>query len=173
MFHIMKQLHFSGLSFRAKTGIWIALVLVFVSILTLTTLSYLSPTYEGVIGFFVHFHFEAMVLIGLLGVGIGGVSFYLLEREIQGKEGTIQNQSQLLLSFLTPLEKDCVLFLVKNHGECFQSDLSRLPGMTRLKAHRMVQRLHERKIIHPSSYGKANKLVLADEWKTGLSSLEH
>jgi hypothetical protein len=169
----MKQLHFSHLSFRAKTAIWVILVLLFVSILTLTTLSYFAPTYEGLIGWFVRFHFEAMVLIGLVGIGIGAASFYLLAREIEGKDMAIQSQSQLLLSFLTPLEKECVLFLVKNHGECFQSDLSHLPGMTRLKAHRMVGRLHERKIVHLSSHGKANKLVLAEEWMKGLALMEH
>ena len=149
------------------------MVVSFLGILTLTTLSHFSPTYEGIIGWFVRFHFEAMVLIGLLGIGTGGASFYLLGREIEGKNVAIQNQSQLLLSFLTPLEKDCVLFLVKNHGECFQSDLSRLPGMTRLKAHRIVARLHERKIIHLSAHGKANRLVLTEAWMGRLSPPEN
>jgi uncharacterized membrane protein len=109
-----------------------------------------------------------MVLIGLLGIGIGAASFYLLGQELQASQQTVQNQSALLLSFLNPLEKECVLFLVKNNGESFQSNLSTLPGMTRLKAHRIVGKLHERKIIHISAHGKANHLKLSDEWMNSL-----
>ncbi|QQR93088.1 MAG: hypothetical protein IPJ89_02520 [Candidatus Iainarchaeum archaeon] len=138
-------------------------------VLTLTTISFFTPSHDGLIALFVHFHFEAMVLIGLLGVGIGGLSFYLLSQEIKEKSQTVKSQSQLLLSFLTPQEKECVLFLAKNGNESYQSDLAKLPGMTRLKAHRIVTKLLDRKIIHISSHGKANKLTLSEEWKSGLA----
>ena len=164
----MKQWHISDVSFRKRIGIWLVAVFLFLTILTLTTISYFSPAQEGLVGLFVRFHFEAMVLIGLFGVGIGLTSFYLLSRELQEKSQTVQNQSQLLLTFLTPLEKECVLFLVQNNGEAYQSELSKLPTMTRLKAHRIVGKLIERKIVHSSSHGKANRLFLSDEWKQGL-----
>ena len=168
----MKQWHLSTLSFRKRLGIWLVTVILFLGFLTLTTISYFSPTQEGIVGWFVRFHFEAMVLIGLLGVGIGGLSFYVLSRELKEKNQTVRSQSQLLLSFLTPQEKECVLYVAKNHGEAYQSDLAKLPGMTRLKAHRIVGKLHERKIIHISTHGKANSIVLSDEWKDGLSQEE-
>ncbi len=153
---------------RKRMGLWLVLSVLFLGVLTLTTISYFAPSSNGFIGFFVQYHFEAMVLIGLLGIGIGMASSYLLSKELQASHETVQSQSALLLSFLTPLEKECVLFLVQNNGETFQSDLSRLSGMTRLKAHRIVSKLHERKIIHISSHGKANKIVLSEEWKNGL-----
>ncbi|MEK6902569.1 MAG: hypothetical protein AABX02_03210 [archaeon] len=164
----MKQWGLSEFSLQKKLSIWFASVVLFLGFLAITTISYFSPTTEGIIGIFVQFHFEAMVLIGLIGVGIGGLSFYLLSQEIREKNQTVRNQSQLLLSFLNPQEKECVLYLAKNNGETYQSDLSKLPGMTRLKAHRMVQKLSDRKIIQLSNHGKANKIVLSDEWKNGL-----
>ncbi len=165
----MKQWHLSHLSLRKKLIIWLLAVVFFLGFLTLTTISYFSPTPEGIVGVFVQFHFEAMVLIGLLGVGIGGLSFYLLSQEIKEKDQTVRNQSQLLLTFLTAQEKECVLYLVKNNGETYQSDLSKLPSMTRLKAHRIVQKLSDRKIISLSNHGKANKIILSEEWKNGLT----
>lgn len=169
----MKQTFFSAVSMRKRLGIWLVFAVLFLGVLTLTTISYFTPAQNGVVGLFVHYHFEAMVLIGLLGIGIGAASFYLLGQELQASQEKVQNQSALLLTFLTPLEKECVLFLVKNNGRCFQSDLSTLPSMTRLKAHRIVGKLHERKIIHISSHGKANEIVLAEEWKNGLAEWEH
>ncbi len=165
----MKQWHLSALSLQKKLSIWFASVVLFLGFLAITTISYFSPTTEGIIGLFVQFHFEAMVLIGLIGVGIGGLSFYLLSQEIREKSQIVRNQSQLLLSFLTPLEKECVLYLVKNNGETYQSDLAKLPNMTRLKAHRITIKLLERKIIQSSSHGKANKITLNEEWKKGLA----
>lgn len=107
-------------------------------------------------------------MIGLLGVGTGVVSFYLLSREIKEKDQTVKSQSQLLLTFLTPLEKECVMYLAKNGGDSYQSDLAKLPGMTRLKAHRIVAKLLDRKIVHLSTHGKANRIILSEEWKNGL-----
>lgn len=167
----MKQSLLASVSMRKRMGIWLLFAILFLSVLTLTTISYFAPAQTGLVGLFVHYHFEAMILIGLLGIGIGAASFYLLGQELQATHETVQNQSALLLSFLTPLEKECVLFLVKNNGECFQSDLSSLPGMTRLKAHRIVGKLVERKIIHLSSHGKANQLTLAEEWKNSLAEM--
>jgi hypothetical protein len=169
----MKQSLFSSVSMRKRLGIWLVFAVLFLGVLTLTTISYFTPTQNGLVGLFVHYHFEAMVLIGLLGIGIGASSFYLLGQELQASQEKVHHQSALLLSFLTPLEKECVLFLVKNNGKCYQSDFSTLPGMTRLKAHRIVGKLHERKIIHISSHGKANELVLADEWKNGLAEMNN
>ena len=166
---MLKQIHLSSLSFRKRMGIWLGAVVLFLVILTFTTISYFSPVQGGVVGLFVQFHFEAMVLIGLLGVGIGVTSFYLLSRELQEKSQVVHHQSRLLLTFLTPLEKECVLFLARNNGEAYQSELAKLPNMTRLKAHRIVGKLVDRKIIHLSSHGKANHLYLSDEWKSGLN----
>ncbi|MBM3282341.1 MAG: hypothetical protein FJY86_03305 [Candidatus Diapherotrites archaeon] len=167
----MKQSLLASVSMRKRMGIWLVFAILFLSVLTLTTISYFTPAQNGLVGLFVHYHFEAMILIGLLGIGIGAASFYLLGQELQASQEKVLNQSTLLLTFLNPLEKECVLFLVKNNGKCYQSDLSTLPGMTRLKAHRMVGKLHERKIIHISSHGKANEIVLVDAWKNGLAEM--
>ncbi len=167
----MKRTLLFSVSMRKRMGIWLVFAALFLGVLTLTTISYFAPSQNGLVGLFVQFHFEAMILIGLLGIGIGMASFYLLSQELQASQQTVQNQSALLLSFLNPLEKECVLFLVKNNGVSYQSNLSMLPGMTRLKAHRIVAKLHERKIIHISSHGKANQLTLSDEWKKSLLDL--
>lgn len=155
----MKQLDVE-LSTRRKVLIWGVMIVLFLMTVGITTMSYAFPQGEGVIGFFARFHFEAMLGIALGGVVIGASSFYLFSHELAEKDKNLQVNTQLLLSFLNEGERECVQFLIDHHGQAYQFELSKLSGMTRLKAHRLVTRLKERKIIHVHELGKVNVIVL-------------
>jgi uncharacterized membrane protein len=91
---------------------------------------------------------------------IGASSFYLFSTELAEKDKNLQLNTQLLLSFLNEEERECVKFLIDHNGQAYQYELSKLSGMTRLKAHRLVMRLKDRKIIHVHELGKVNVIVL-------------
>ena len=163
----MKQGFLLDLSARKRLEAWAALLILFVFIFFLTSLSYFFPNPNGLWGIFVRYHFEAMLLLAFGGIGMGAFSYYLFSGELQRTQHSLQHSTRLLLSFLNGDEKQCVQFLLEHGGRGFQSDLAKLPGMTRLKAHRIVSKLSERKIIQVHSNGKANLLYLSPEIQEG------
>ena len=110
---------------------------------------------------FVTYHSELMLIMGALGLGVGAAVFYLMSERVEAKEAESRITVDMLLSFLSSEERKAVSFLADNHGVCLQSELSRLPGMSRLKAHRVVQRLSQKEIVSAERHGKINKLRLA------------
>ncbi len=148
------------ISTRRKVLAWGIMIVLFILAVGITAVSYAYPQDNGIIGLFVRFHFEAMLGIAMAGVIIGASSFYLFSNELEEKDKSLELNTQLLLSFLNEGERECVQFLIDHHGQAYQSELSKLSGMTRLKAHRLVSRLKERKIVHVHEYGKVNLVVL-------------
>jgi uncharacterized membrane protein len=149
-----------GISKRKQWGLWGILALLFLMVVFLTAVSYFYRSGEGVLAIFVRFHFEAMLLIALGGVFVGATGFSLLSTELKQTTQSLKENTQLLISFLTPEERACVNLLVEKQGKCYQHELSKLPGLSRLKAHRLVQRLEDRKLIIVHEMGKARELEL-------------
>ena len=147
-------------STRKKVLLWGFLLTLFIGMVFITILSYSFPTNQGLVGLFVRFHLEAMLGMAMGGIVIGASSFYLLDRELKETKVSLQTNTQLILSLLAPEEKAFIQFLVDRKGEAFQSELGKLPGMNRLKAHRIVRRLADRKIIQVESFGKVNRVKL-------------
>lgn len=147
-------------STQAKMGVWGALTLLFITTVTITIVSYLFPSEQGIVGFFTRYHFEAMLGIALGGILIGALSFRVFTQELKTTTHTLHHNTQLMLSLLAPEEKACVEYIMHHHGEAFQHDLARLPGMNRLKAHRVVRKLSDRGIVDVQNHGKANRVKL-------------
>jgi uncharacterized membrane protein len=53
-----------------------------------------------------------------------------------------------------------------------QSDIVKMPGMTKLKAHRVVERLRQKGIITVQRFGKTNQIKLDSRTRSLLSGLE-
>ncbi len=157
---MMKQ-SLSGLSPRKKWVLWGLLAFFFLMAVFLTSVSYFYRLPEGILGLFVRFHFEAMLGIAVGGVIVGATGFALLSKELEQTEESLKENTQLLLSFLTSEEKACVQLLVEKQGKAYQHELAKLPGLSRLKAHRLVQRLQDRKLIVVHEMGKARLLELS------------
>ncbi len=156
----MKQ-QLDEFSVKKKVVLWTTLLAVFFLLVFLTSISYISPTHEGIIGFLTRFHFEAMIIVAFAGVLIGAAGIYIFSSELKQTTSSLKSNRELLLSFLSPKEKEIVQYLVEKHGQAFQADISKLHGMTRLKTHRLLIRLADRKIVSTHSYGKTNIITLS------------
>ncbi len=167
---MMKQ-SLAGLSVRKKWAIWGLLALFFLMAVFLTSVSYFYHLPDGLLGIFVRFHFEAMLGIAVGGVIVGATGVALLSKELHQTTQSLQENTQLLISFLTPEERACIQLMQEKEGKCYQHELAKLPGMTRLKAHRLVQRLQDRKLIVVHEMGKARLLELSRSLSPGIAPL--
>jgi len=70
-----------------------------------------------------------------------------------------------ILKFLNPTEQKIVQILLKNNGEMLQSQISKTGNMTKLKVHRVVKSLVQKKIVHTEHYGKTKKIYFNKEFK--------
>ncbi len=157
----MKKQPFMPFSVRKRVAMWSALLVLFLFAVFLTSVSYLNPSTQGILGFLTRFHFEAMLFVALSGVVIGGLGIYLFSAELQQTTASLKGNTELLLSFLSPKEREIVQLLMEKNGHAFQSDISKMPGMTRLKTHRIVSKLAERKVVNVHDYGKTNIVALS------------
>jgi uncharacterized membrane protein len=69
------------------------------------------------------------------------------------------------MKFLGDDEREIVDLLLRKEGMTTQSEIAKLPGMSRLKAHRIVKKLEDRGIVHVEKYGKINMIRIVDELK--------
>lgn len=86
------------------------------------------------------------------------------------KSNSKKDNSQLdnnasILKLLNSNEKKVIERIIGNKGSAFQSEISRMEGMTKLKAHRAVKELERKGIVKLEQYGKTNKIILAKDIK--------
>lgn len=158
---MMKQPVLKSFSMRKRIVLWSALLVVFFLLVFLTSTSYINPSTDGILGLITRFHFEFMIGIAFLGVLIGAAGIYIFSSELEKTTDSLKVNTELLLSFLSKQEREVVQFIIDKGGQAFQADVSKIPGMTRLKAHRIITRLSDRQIIQVNSYGKANLITLS------------
>lgn len=118
--------------------------------------------------FFVTYHVEFMVAIAFSGILVGISVAYLAFEKVEEKTVESKINAEMMLGFLSSEEKTAVNYLLENNGKAFQHELSRIPGMSRLKAHRVVNKLVAKQIIAVEKFGKANKLKLAEQISDAL-----
>ncbi len=98
----------------------------------------------------------------LLGIGI---SYLYFERKI---EAPAKDRSAVVLSFLPPGERRIIAKLIEKKGEVLQSEISRIEGIGKVKAHRIVDKLIRRGILEKEQVGKTNIIRLKKEVREGL-----
>jgi DNA-binding MarR family transcriptional regulator len=69
----------------------------------------------------------------------------------------------IILKFLNFGERKVMEKLIEKRGETLQSEITRLEGMTKLKAHRAVRNLEKKGIIKVEKYGKTNRIILSKD----------
>lgn len=114
---------------------------------------------------FMDYHAHFMVLMGLFGVGSGLLMYSLLNATIESQKKAVKTNMGIIMKFLTDEDREVVTLLQDKDGMTTQSEIARLPGMSRLKAHRIVRKLEERGIVHVEKYGKINMIRVVDELK--------
>jgi hypothetical protein len=112
--------------------------------------------------------FIVLVIAGVLGfifisrTGVSHTTPYTpLEKETPD-EGVEKLGIEDILKVLKPDERKVVEVLIENNGKMYQKDIRWETGYTRLKTHRIIKRLIERKIVKKRSFGNTNEIILED-----------
>jgi uncharacterized membrane protein len=103
--------------------------------------------------------FAVIPILGGIVLLLGGISIWKLTRE---KEITSVKE-KLTSLLLLPEERLVIEELKKSNGSIAQSQLVRNTGLSKVKAHRIVNRLSAKGIVKKYPYGLTNKIVLEKE----------
>ena len=71
----------------------------------------------------------------------------------------------VLLKFLNYNENKVLKKLIEHNGNVLQSEISRLPNMGKVKAHRVLKDMEIKGIISIDKYGKTNRVTLSADVK--------
>jgi hypothetical protein len=105
--------------------------------------------------------FMTLYLIG----GIICVTNGLAIRQLTHEKEVKKMRTELTELLLGPEEKLIVNELTKAGGELTQKNLTELTGYSRVKTHRVIQKLEEKKIVRKIPNGQTNKIILEKEIK--------
>jgi len=94
------------------------------------------------------------------GIAIGAVLFFFMSSKLEDKQKEIKKITETIVQFLNKDEKTIVQKIFENNGKVFQSDISRIEGIGKLKSHRILQKLSDRRVIEIEKYGKTNIVKL-------------
>ncbi|MBU0661895.1 hypothetical protein KJ891_00380, partial [Candidatus Micrarchaeota archaeon] len=97
----------------------------------------------------------------LSGVVIGALVFFFMSTRLEDKEKGLKKITEALVQFLNRDEKAVVQKILENEGKVYQSEISRMDGIGKLKSHRILQRLSDRGVIVIEGHGKTNIVKLA------------
>lgn len=112
---------------------------------------------------FVEHHIEFMVLMGIFGVASGLIVYSVMNSTMEKQEKIVKTNTQIIMKFLGKDEREIVNLLLATDGKTTQSEIAKLPYMTRLKAHRIVKKLESRGVVFVEKYGKINMIRIVDE----------
>jgi len=111
-------------------------------------------------------HNFVWIFIVLAVVFVSCLLYYLFSLKIDAQKGIINKNMEILYSILDSEEKLVLNKLVKSGGEIQQSEISGMFDKTR--AHRIIKRLIEMKIIDTKKDGKNNTIILKKELREEL-----
>jgi len=141
-------------------SIFIFLITVLVLVFSLYSVGQPVP---GILQPIMQYHVQFMVLMGLFGLGSGLIVYSLLNTQLEKQKQVVKTNMDIIMKFLTPEDREVLRLLLDKEGMTTQSEIARLPGMSRLKAHRIVKKLEGRGIVHVEKYGKINMIRMVDE----------
>jgi len=106
------------------------------------------------------------VFIFLAVLFVGSLFYYLFSLKIDEKKKTIEKNIEVLYSILDKDEKNVLNKLINNQGKIEQSKISK--DYDKIRAHRIIKKLKDKKIIDIIKKGKTNKIELKKELKREL-----
>jgi len=71
----------------------------------------------------------------------------------------------VVLKFLSYNENRVLKKLLEHNGTVLQSEISRIPNMGKVKAHRVLKDMQMKGIITIEKYGKTNRITLTEDVK--------
>ncbi len=142
----------------------LALLAIYLAVLITMVITFLYrgvSIHNPILDFFIAFHFEIMIIVSVGGLGVGSAVYWLMGEEAEHAVAASSENARLLLSLLPPGDRQVIAFLARGNGSGFQSEISRLEGMNRLRAHRILSDLKRRGLVHIEVVGKLNKVFLS------------
>lgn len=111
---------------------------------------------------FIKYHVQFMFLMALFGVFSGLLFYSLLANSIRKEKSLLLKTVEIVKKFLTDDEKKVIDLLFEKQGLITQSDLTKIYGYSRVRAHRIIKRLEKRGIIYIDRQGKINYIRLVN-----------
>src|SRR3989344_1477579 len=105
---------------------------------------------------FVKYSIQFIIILISLSIFIGGLIFYVMLNKLEKTKEIIKIDVSLILKLLNKDERLIIEKLINSQGRVLQSDISRLNGLNKVKAHRLLLKLKERGIVKIENYGKTN-----------------
>lgn len=97
---------------------------------------------------------------------VASLLYYLFSIKIDSQGQALNKNKEILYSILDEEEKAVLSRIIRKNGEISQSEISETYG--KLRAHRIIHKLKEKKIIQVTSEGKTNKIKLSQELRGEL-----
>lgn len=110
----------------------------------------------------------ALPILVALSLLVGAGTYYLMSEKIESKQAILENTAVVILKFLSVDERKLVNLLMENNGKILQAEVTHLPGMTKIKSHRVTQKLIDKGVIEKESVGKTNRIQFTKEIREGL-----
>jgi uncharacterized membrane protein len=104
-------------------------------------------------------------MILYLAGGIICITSGLAVRQLTHEKEVKKMRTELTELLLGPEEKLVMEELKKAGGELTQKNLTEITGYSRVKTHRVIQKLEEKKIVKKIPNGQTNKIILEKEVK--------
>jgi len=149
-----------NINFYRKTGIvllsFLLLAVLWVANVTHANRNISNP--NPFIHFAIQNNFVILIVLVMASVAYGfllsSISYFEIKRKKQDSEAILKT----VFLFLNADEKNMIEFLVKHKGETTQAELSRLPGMSRVKAFRLLQKMQGKNLIEIIPHGKIRRI---------------
>lgn len=152
--------------YKHSLVVFIALFSVFLFLLFMLVASFLSMSSSAptplLLGVFVEFHVQFMVLLGVLGVGVGVCSYYVFSAHTRSLQDSYVLSKDILFRFLDSDERRVIRALVGDELVT-QAEVSRMRDMGKVRAYRTVKKLEDKGVIFTEPHGRTKRLVLDSE----------
>jgi len=97
----------------------------------------------------------------LAGIALGAVAHYLFLERAPVQQKPHDNEAAYRL--LEADERKIVAKIIEQNGRALQSELSRMDGMGKVRAHRLLARMQKRGVLEIESFGKTNAVKLSKD----------
>lgn len=153
----------------------IGILAVFLINLVLLIISFTFVSHEehasGIIGYYITHHIQFMILLAILGIAVGIISYKGFASQVRNIQHSIQVSKDILLKFLDGSERIVINYILDRPNEIItQANISRIKNMGKVKSHRTIARLVEKNIISLTPHGKTNRVELESELKELFST---
>jgi uncharacterized membrane protein len=112
---------------------------------------------------YVYHSYYLLPFVAFISLLIGTLVFYIMSDKVIQQDQSLKRNANIILDFLTSPERKVIETLLEKGGQANQYELSRLPGLNKLRTHRILSNLEQKGIIQKERIGKINRIVLKKE----------